>query len=237
MKKQLIIICSQFYKDLTQGLYQEAYKGCIQYLIEKICEQATCQNKQHEELKHMLQTLTDHSKNTKLSSCILKKIQTHQTHTSILDKNMFYAWWDQLDDKISQGASLINQLLKVFTSLNKTNKQQQALQHWDGTIKTYYLDGSGEIPLLSKQLLKKSSTFAVLALGVLIKGETKSYDVLCNFLQTALWDLQKQHDTPVLFSVLMLNSKEQAQQRLCKGSGSMQALMRMIQLQHEINIC
>ena len=50
---------------------------------------------------------------------------------------------------------------------------------------------------------KNPELIAVLALGVIIKGQTGHYDFLNGFLQKSLWDLQKTYSIPILFSILM----------------------------------
>ena len=107
-------------------------------------------------------------------------------------------------------------------------------------LKQIWVPGAGEIPQAVQWVLspgfnqdfskEKSSIVGVLALGVIIRGKTAHFDFLQNLLQTALWDLQKKHAVPLVFSVLMLEKRDQFKERVIRAKESMQALLKMIQL-------
>ena len=121
-------------------------------------------------------------------------------------------------------------------------------------LKQIWAPGAGEIPLTVKWILDKKNTssnskmgiktantksntaqlIGVLALGVIIRGQTSHYDFLNGFLQKALWDLQRTYLLPILFSVLLLENREQAQARLIRAKESMKALIQMIQLKQDL---
>ena len=122
-------------------------------------------------------------------------------------------------------------------------------------LKQIWVPGAGEIPLAVKWLIDKKNTssknqhatnphfsktqeqktnshklIGVLALGVIIRGQTGHFDFLNGFLQKALWDLQKTYSLPILFSVLLLENREQAQARIIRAEESMKALIQMLQI-------
>ena len=104
-------------------------------------------------------------------------------------------------------------------------------------LKQTWVPGAGEIPLAIKWLIEQpdkkinsSNLIGVLALGVIIKGQTGHYDFLTGFLQKALWDLQKTYSLPILFSVLLLENREQAQARIVRAKEAMNSLIEMIKL-------
>ena len=107
-------------------------------------------------------------------------------------------------------------------------------------LKTVKVPGAGEIPLAVQWLiedLQKTQTvnlIAVLALGVIIKGQTGHYDFLNGLLQKALWDLQKTHSLPIVVSVLLLENRDQAKQRIVRAKESMNSLTQMIKLRHNL---
>ena len=123
-------------------------------------------------------------------------------------------------------------------------------------LKQIWAPGAGEIPLtvkwvieqtpqpslstpprLAKKIKQKSTSvnlIGVLALGVIIKGQTGHYDFLNGFLQKALWDLQKIYSLPILFSVLLLENREQAKKRIVRAKETMTSLIQMIKLKQEV---
>ena len=112
-------------------------------------------------------------------------------------------------------------------------------------LKQVSIPGAGEIPQAVKwcldeqeeltgkdyESLKAEQIIAVLALAVIIRGQTAHFDFLKNFLQTALWDLQKTYSCPIVFSVLFLENKKQFQDRIIRGSEGMNVLLKMLDFQ------
>ena len=96
--------------------------------------------------------------------------------------------------------------------------------------------GAGEIPLVVQWAINAGPVQAVLALGVIIRGETRHYDFLCGFLERTLWDLQKTYSIPIVFSILMAENREQVEERIkrSRGAEGMKSLIQMIQLHGQI---
>ena len=105
-------------------------------------------------------------------------------------------------------------------------------------MKLFWVPGAGEIPLTVKWVIENKKAQAVLALGVIIRGQTTHYDFLCNLLERALWDLQKTYLIPIIFSVLMVENRQQAEERIKKGRGTegMKSLLQMVELKHCLNL-
>ncbi len=103
-------------------------------------------------------------------------------------------------------------------------------------LDTYWVPGAGEIPLFMKWLLKQGNYSGALALGVIIRGETTHYDSLCRFLEISLWDLQKEYLLPLIFSILTVENKDQAINRIQKGRGKkvIKTLTQMIRLKDHL---
>ena len=115
---------------------------------------------------------------------------------------------------------------------------QQALEGLKGykgfknpdQLETCWVPGAGEIPLMAKWAIEKRQAMGVLGLGVVIRGQTAHFDFLKDFLQNALWSLQNQYAVPVIFSVLLLENREQAPDRISRAKTGMQALLNMLEL-------
>ena len=94
--------------------------------------------------------------------------------------------------------------------------------------------GVGELPLMTHWMLKKYKLDAVLACGVLIRGETSHYESLCRILENGLIHLQMHYSTPIIFSVIQAENHEQVRERLGgkKGHRGKQGAKALLQMLH-----
>ncbi|MEK7155370.1 MAG: 6,7-dimethyl-8-ribityllumazine synthase [Patescibacteria group bacterium] len=80
-------------------------------------------------------------------------------------------------------------------------------------ITVLHVPGGFEIPLGCLQLLKSKKPDALIALGCVIKGETKHDEYISHAVAHALQDLMLTHHVPIGFGVLTPNSLAQAKAR------------------------
>ena len=80
-----------------------------------------------------------------------------------------------------------------------------------------YVPGAVEIPLAVKALLDNPKCDAVVALGIVIRGETSHYDYVCNSVERGCSQLQLDYKKPVAFGVLTTENRAQAEAR-CGGA-------------------
>jgi 6,7-dimethyl-8-ribityllumazine synthase len=76
--------------------------------------------------------------------------------------------------------------------------------------------GSFEIPLAVKLVALQKKVDAILALGVVLRGETAHADLIARSVTTALMNLALELRIPVIHEVLLLDNEEQAKAR-CLG--------------------
>jgi len=128
--------------------------------------------------------------------------------------------------------SLVESLYQTAcVEFENSNKTAFDFKQW--SLKQFWVPGAGEIPPVADELLRHGQAQALLALAVIIEGKTGHYDFLCQFLQRALWDLQKTYSTPIVFSILMLKNRDQAKDRMNRGKEGMRSLKKMIEFYHQ----
>ena len=77
--------------------------------------------------------------------------------------------------------------------------------------------GSFEIPLAIKLVARQGKFDAILALGVILQGETAHAELIARSVTTALMHLALELKVPVIHEVLLLKNEEQAKAR-CLGA-------------------
>ncbi len=77
------------------------------------------------------------------------------------------------------------------------------------TIKTIYVPGSFEIPLAAQKAFEKGFD-AVVAVGLVLKGETPHFDYVCQGVTQGVIDVQLKFSRPIGYGVLMCNDLDQA---------------------------
>ncbi len=83
-------------------------------------------------------------------------------------------------------------------------------------VETFQAPGSFEVPLLVNLLAAKRGYAAILALGVIIEGETAHARLIAASITDALQTTAITHGIPVIHEVLLVGSVEQAEAR-CLG--------------------
>ena len=77
-------------------------------------------------------------------------------------------------------------------------------------IKVQYVPGSFEIPLAA-QFAFEAGFDAVVAVGLVLKGETPHFDYVCQGVTKGIIDVSLKYGKPIGFGVLMCNDLEQAE--------------------------
>ena len=85
-------------------------------------------------------------------------------------------------------------------------------------IKTIYVPGSFEIPLAAQKMFEKGYD-AVVAVGLVLKGNTPHFDYVCQGVTQGVIDVQLKWSKPIGYGVLMCENLEQAIDR-CGRAGS-----------------
>ena len=117
--------------------------------------------------------------------------------------------------------------------------KKELLKHSLDIAVTKWVPGAGEIPLACKWLMEKHKLDGVLACGVIIRGETAHFESLCRILEQGLIYLHTHFSAPVIFSILLLENRSQAESRLGgnkghRGTEAAQTLIKMVQLKGKL---
>jgi len=94
--------------------------------------------------------------------------------------------------------------------------------------------GAFELPLGAQQLCQQQHIDGVLAIGVVIQGETRHFDFVCSGTTHGLMDVMLKYDKPVGFCLLTDNTEQQSLDRAGgqhgnKGTEAMVAVLQMLQ--------
>jgi 6,7-dimethyl-8-ribityllumazine synthase len=80
----------------------------------------------------------------------------------------------------------------------------------DGHLEDHWVPGAFELPLAAHAMTHRRRYAAVIALGVVIRGETAHFDYICNAASTGLTAVGIQTGVPCTFGVLTCENMEQA---------------------------
>lgn len=85
------------------------------------------------------------------------------------------------------------------------------------SVPLYHVPGAWEIPVTAEYVLQYTAPDVLIAVGVIVQGETSHADLIATSVCSKLQDMAVNHLTPVINAVLCVNDEEQAQER-CLGS-------------------
>lgn len=123
--------------------------------------------------------------------------------------------------------------------LNSATETLKAKGFDDSQITVVHVPGAVEIPLVVNQLASKKSYEAIIALGVVIRGETSHYDYVCEQVSQGCQSVMLAHNLPIIFGVLTTESKAQALARAGgehsdKGVEAVDAACEMVEVMRQI---
>jgi 6,7-dimethyl-8-ribityllumazine synthase len=93
-------------------------------------------------------------------------------------------------------------------------------------IIVHKVSGCVEIPLLLDVMAKMRSFDALVALGVVMQGETAHFDYVCSLVTDGVLRVTLDHSIPVGFGVITCDTSEQAHARYSFGSHAVEAAVQ-----------
>ena len=102
----------------------------------------------------------------------------------------------------------------------------------DGNIQLVKVPGAFEMPLVASRMAAKKEYDAIIALGAVIRGGTPHFEYVAGECTKGLAAVSAQHDVPVAFGVLTVDSIEQAIERAGTKAGNkgVEAAMSAIEM-------
>lgn len=118
-----------------------------------------------------------------------------------------------------------------------------ALERYDvirDQVKIVQVPGAFEIPLAAGQLAVTGRYAGLIALGVVIRGDTPHFDYVAGACTQGIAQVSLSHNIPIGFGVLTVNTEQQAVERSApdignKGVEAALAMLQMVQLLHDLN--
>jgi len=106
-------------------------------------------------------------------------------------------------------------------------------------IDVHTVPGAFELPLAAQYLCEKGIYDGVIAIGVVIQGETRHFDFVCDGATQGLMNVMLKYNTPVAFCLLTDNTEQQSIDRAGgkhgnKGIECAVACLKMIALKKSV---
>ncbi len=80
-------------------------------------------------------------------------------------------------------------------------------------ISTFTVPGSWEIPLIAKKAAENKKYNGMVALGIILKGDTYHFELIANECTRALMNISLEFNIPIAFEVLATYNLKQAKKR------------------------
>lgn len=111
----------------------------------------------------------------------------------------------------------------------------------EAQVMTYRVPGAFEVPVCAEFVLRHTGPDALIALGVIVRGETEHGDLVGASVTDALMRMAVAHVVPVIHEVLLLDSEEQARERcmgerINRGTEAARVAVNMLQLFEKLRV-
>ena len=101
--------------------------------------------------------------------------------------------------------------------LKNTTETLLQLGTKEKNIELFRVPGALEIPITANLLVLEKKYDAIIALGIIIRGETPHFELVSRECYRGLMDISLCGDTPIIFGVLTVNNPKQAINRVSKN--------------------
>ncbi len=119
---------------------------------------------------------------------------------------------------------IVNQLTE--NALEKLKQYQVP----EDNIKIFSVPGCVEIPLLLEKAAQTKKYDCLIAIGVVIQGDTPHFEYVCKIASEGIQQVTLTHTIPVGFGILTLNNQAQATERIRAGGDAVEAALQSAKL-------
>ncbi len=107
------------------------------------------------------------------------------------------------------------------------------------SIELFNVAGAYELPLAAQQVAKSGKFDAIIAIGVVIKGDTPHFDFVSAESSAGLMRVSLDEELPIIFGILTTNTEAQAEERanprkMNKGGEAAATAIEMINLKQSL---
>ncbi|MBI5415027.1 6,7-dimethyl-8-ribityllumazine synthase [Candidatus Peregrinibacteria bacterium] len=102
-------------------------------------------------------------------------------------------------------------------------------------IEIFSVPGALEIPFATKKILDTGNFDGILALGIVIRGETYHFELVANESARGILELSMEGSIPIINGILTTENEVQITQRLEKGMEFAASLVKMMNLMTSLN--
>jgi len=138
-----------------------------------------------------------------------------------------------MDYKFSKICIVVSDFYKKMSDDLLDNCFNQLKEQGIDHIKILRVPGCLELPYAIKKVIDKDMFNAVIALGIVIKGETYHFECVSNETVRGITELNLLGDIPVVAGILTCNTKEQAEERIYeknKGKEFAKTALKMLEI-------
>lgn len=111
--------------------------------------------------------------------------------------------------------------------------QEEAARQGVTDLTVHRVPGALEIPLVLQWMAQSGRFDALVALGVVVRGETYHFEIVSNESARGIMDVALQFGIPVANGILTTNNDEQAYARLDKGAEAVRVALELAALRPE----
>ena len=107
---------------------------------------------------------------------------------------------------------------------------QEELSAWEvkeANVSLVHVAGSFELPIACQRLIKKYKVHAVVALGCIVRGETKHDEYIAHAIFNSLQRVAVETGVPIGLGILTVNTLAQAKKRIEYGSAAAAAALEV----------
>ncbi|MBI5614556.1 6,7-dimethyl-8-ribityllumazine synthase [Candidatus Gottesmanbacteria bacterium] len=129
----------------------------------------------------------------------------------------------KFDHTVTQKLKIAIIRTDYYQELNDNLEQycrQTLVEHGvkEENITTFIAPGSWEIPLVAQTIAQSKEFDAIVAFGVIVKGETYHFDMIANECAHALMQVSLEYSIPLAIEVLAVHDIAQAKARASKNT-------------------